>query len=480
MNSNGNALQIPADEQAEKCLLGVLLNGKSAIEEFGDEIDPAIFFVPAAKIIFNAIVELYTSDKPLDIIVLTQHLRDRGLLEQVGGPAAVTELDKYKYDLPIARHELSRLRDLYVKRRTIELGKKLLKTDLGSDIDTLLTEAQFEIDQARECASNATYQRLPWSRAISKAVVTSKEIATLELAPREPLLETWLCRGDLGLIYAYRGVGKTCLALLIAKALSSGGAIGPWRARRRAKVLYVDGEMPVDLMRQRDSSFGSASDDQIEFLNHEILFDRTQKVLNITEPNVQQAITVYCLQRKIEVVILDNLSTLASGMKENDSHEWEQVHNWLLQFRRDKISVILVHHAGRNGEARGTSKREDATFWVIALDDAKKQADDKRGARFISRFTKPSRNTQEEVPAYEWHIMTDPVTCEISVGYKLAQSLDVFRKCVEEGVTLCEQIAEEMKVSKGTVSKMAKKAIDQGWLRKRGREYELLTGNEEQ
>ncbi len=109
-------------------------------------------------------------------------------------------------------------------------------------------------------------------------------------------------------------------------------------------------------------------------------------------------------------MVLDNLSTLASGMKENDSFAWEQVNNWLLQFRRHKIAVIMVHHAGRNGEARGTSKREDAAFWVMALDDAKKHADDKSGARFISRFTKPSRNTQEEVPAYEWQITTDRQT----------------------------------------------------------------------
>ncbi len=42
------------------------------------------------------------------------------------------------------------------------------------------------------------------------------------------------------------------------------------------------------------------------------------------------------------MVVLDNLSTLASGMKENDAFEWEQVNNWLLHFRRHKIAVILV------------------------------------------------------------------------------------------------------------------------------------------
>ena len=317
-----------------------------------------------------------------------------------------------------------------------------------------------------------------WAEALSKAVVSSSELGSLSLRPRRKLLGDFFCEGDLGFIFASRGVGKTWLALGIGRALSEGGTIGPWQAHSAVKVLYVDGEMPADLMRARDQGLRQDTG-EVEFLNHEILFDRTEKVLNITNLEVQQAITGYCLERGTTVVILDNLSTLASGMKENDSFAWEQVNNWLLQFRRHKIAVIIVHHAGRNGEARGTSKREDAAFWVMALDDAKKHTDDKTGARFTSRFTKPSRNTQEEVPAYEWQVTTDTQTGEISVNYKLAQSLDVFRKLIEDGVTDCTHLAQELKVSPGTVSKWAKKAIDAGWLRKKSRGYEIIDGNED-
>ncbi len=159
-------------------------------------------------------------------------------------------------------------------------------------------------------------------------------------------------------------------------------------------------------------------------------------------------------------------TALASGMKENDAFAWEQVNNWLLQFRRHRIAVVLIHHAGRNGEARGTSK--------IALNDAKKQADDKTGARFVSLFTKPSRNTQEDVPAYEWCVTTDPTTGTVEITYKPAQSLDVFRRCLEEGLSDNRQIAEEMRISPGQVSKLFKKARDQGWALKDGRDYALV------
>jgi putative DNA primase/helicase len=238
------------------------------------------------------------------------------------------------------------------------------------------------------------------------------------------------------------------------------------------KVLYIDGEMPPDLMRDRCDGL-ERSGGELEFLNHEILFERAGKVLNITNPEIQQAITERCIKTGAKVVILDNLSTLASGMRENEADSWELVNNWFLDLRRRKIAVVIVHHAGRSGEMRGTSEREDNVFWIIGLDDAKKNSDDKRGARFISRFTKPSRNTQEEVPAYEWHFVTDEGTGVVSVAHKQAQTMDVFLQLIADGVTECGQIAQEMKVSPATVSRLAKQAIDARQIKKVKREYML-------
>jgi hypothetical protein len=216
-------------------------------------------------------------------------------------------------------------------------------------------------------------------------------------------------------------------------------------------------------------------DGQLEFLNHEILFERTGKVLNITNREIQDAITERCLASGVKVLILDNLSTLASGMKENEADSWELVNNWLLDLRRRKIAVVIVHHAGRSGEMRGTSKREDNVFWIIALDDAEKNADDRRGARFVLRFTKPSRNTQEEVPAFELHFVTES-SGEVTISHKQAQTLDVLRQLIGEEITKCDEIAQLMHLPTYAVSRLAKKAMDAGWLKREGREYALVDG----
>jgi putative DNA primase/helicase len=313
-----------------------------------------------------------------------------------------------------------------------------------------------------------------WTDALNAAVVTSSELHGLKLRPRRKLLADWFCEGDLGFIFAFRGIGKTWLALGIASALSTGGNLGEWQARQSVKVLYIDGEMPPDLMRSRCEGLNGCNDN-LQFLNHEILFDRTGRVLNIANREVRQAITQRCIATGVKVLILDNLSTLASGMKENEADSWELANNWLLDLRRRKIAVVIVHHAGRSGEMRGTSKREDNVFWIIALDDAKKNADDKRGARFVSRFAKPSRNTQEEIPVYEWHLVTEDSGI-VTVSCKLAQTMDVFLGLIEDGIRDCTQIAQEMKTSPATISRLAKRAIDAGRIIKKSREYFLAEG----
>ncbi len=444
-------------EGHEATLVSVLMNRARSLD-----LEPDDFSSPISRTIFEAISAV---DIP-ELYSVQDELIRRGKLSEVGdkaGLTAICNLSEGRGDdsIDYALHEVL---DASRARREGEIGDALKKGEITGE-------------EAIERLGNLRRRKGSWSDALDSAIVTSSALAGLELQPRKLLLGDWFGEGDLGFIIATRGVGKTWFALLLAKALSEGGKVGEWSAPAPTKVLYIDGEMPPDLMRLRDKGLKRATGD-VDFLNHEILFDRTQKVLNITQPDAQKAITDHCLHHKVKVLILDNLSTLASGMKENDSFEWERVNNWLLQFRRHKIAVIVVHHAGRNGEARGTSKREDAAFWVIALDDAKKHADDKTGARFISRFTKPSRNTQEEIPSYEWHVTTDNQTGVIRIDYKLAQSLDVFRWLIEEGVTDCTQLAQELKVSPGTVSKWAKKAIDAGWLRKKGRDYQLVAGND--
>ena len=217
-----------------------------------------------------------------------------------------------------------------------------------------------------------------WLEHLDKATCSSAGLAQLNVPPREPILGEWFKEADLGFIFGARGLGKTWLALLIGRQCAEGGSVAEWKVHKPRRVLYVDGEMALDSIRERDAGLSTAPADGMFYLQHEALFHLTGKVLNLTDPILQAAILEDCLRKKLEVLILDNLSCLFTGIKENDADAWEKVLPWLLELRRNRIAVIIIAHAGRNGFMRGTSRREDAANWIIQLTAAK---DDGRNSK---------------------------------------------------------------------------------------------------
>jgi hypothetical protein len=64
--------------------------------------------------------------------------------------------------------------------------------------------------------------------------------------------------------------------------------------------------------------------------------------MNLTSERLQRVLTEICIRKGIKMLILDNLSCLFSGVKENDADEWEKVLNWLLDLRGRRIAVITI------------------------------------------------------------------------------------------------------------------------------------------
>ena len=316
----------------------------------------------------------------------------------------------------------------------------------------------------------------PIFNAFARSLVTSDELRTLELPKRKNLLGGFFCEDDFGFVYAARGVGKTWLGQAIAHAVASQSPLGPWQAGDDpTPVLYIDCEMPADLSRDRDRAVADAvvpkgKGGDLMYLHHDLLFERTGKTMNFGDVECQQALTRVLIDNGRKLMILDNLSTGIRGVRENEGFDWENIQNWLLDLRHRHIAVLMLAHAGRNGEMRGTSKREDPASWIIKLTDAKESAGS--GASFVSHFAKPSRNAPHGVPDVQWTFTTRPDD-SLVISHKKAESVDRFRSLIEEGVTSCGDLSELLGVTAGAVSKRAAKGERDGWLVKNGRTYKV-------
>jgi putative DNA primase/helicase len=201
----------------------------------------------------------------------------------------------------------------------------------------------------------------------------------------EPIIPTQ----GIAMLYAMRGVGKTFLALSMACAIAGGNNLMRWRAPKARKVLYVDGEMSAQTMQDRLEGvmrgmikpFSSINSENLRILN---VTSQKDFSLDLAIKEDQNALENHL--KGIDLLVIDNLSTLTS-VKENEADSWLDVQQWLIKLRQRDVSTLLVHHAGKGGNQRGTSRKEDILDTVIAM---KKSSDytPEYGAQFNVMYEK--------------------------------------------------------------------------------------------
>ena len=163
-----------------------------------------------------------------------------------------------------------------------------------------------------------------------------------------------------------------------------------------------------------------------------------------------------------KLVILDNISTLFRSGVENDAESWAPVQAWVLHLRRRGISSMFVHHAGKGGEQRGTSRREDVLDTVIRL---KRPADysTSDGARFEVHFDKARSLSGNEIYAIEAKLETlDGVASWTTKALDdcLTESVAA---CLNEGLTV-RDAAKELGIGKSSVSRHKRHAKERDLL----------------
>ena len=134
------------------------------------------------------------------------------------------------------------------------------------------------------------------------------------------------------------------------------------------RVMYIDGEMPAVTMQERlaaivNSHEAEAEADALLIVTPDMQDGEPMPDLSTIEG--QAAIAP--LLEGVRLIVVDNISTLCRTGTENESDSWDVVQMWALKQHSAGRSVLFVHHAGKTGAQRGTSKREDVLDTVIAL-----------------------------------------------------------------------------------------------------------------
>jgi putative DNA primase/helicase len=240
-----------------------------------------------------------------------------------------------------------------------------------------------------------------------------------------------------------------------AFAVAAGAAFLKWKAPKPRNVFYIDGEMPSRALQERliAIAVGCQAVPGIPDGNLRILPMDAQDLgtsINLADPSHQQA--VERMLDDVEFLVLDNLSTLVNGGRENDAESWIGMQGWLLRLRRKGMGVLLIHHAGRGENARGTSKREDILDTVIHL---KRPADYRveEGARFEVHLTKARGIFGEEAAPFEARMEVRGGATSWTVRELNDVEAERVAEMTRDRMTTRE-IAEELGISKSKVNRI--------------------------
>lgn len=276
--------------------------------------------------------------------------------------------------------------------------------------------------------------------------------------PLEYVFYPCLPTEGIAIIFAAQGVGKTLFTLNIAYMIAMGGNFLNYTCDKPRKLLYVDAEMSYQNIHTRMSDL-IPTHGELDFpKNFGLLTPKKvmpHKIPQIDTVEGQQKYLECIEEGEYEVIIFDNLSTLAS-IDENKSHEWCVVQDFFIRLRAMGKTVILVHHAGKDKEGyRGTSRMLDIVNTAISLQSLTEDHASQEEAK-LKRFKVVYKKSRDFGGA-------DSLPFEVTLSDKIwsTRTLELtlsekVLECLNAGMNQ-KDIANSLKISQPTVHRIAKK-----------------------
>ena len=236
----------PQNLDAEKSVLGAVLMENDSLGAVLGVIEAADFYSDTHRKIFSAIVAISDHNEPADLITLSNVLRDQKRLEQIGGTAYLSELVDNVGSAANVAHYAKIIKEKAVKRAIIGAAAKMI--DAAYSPEKSAEEATNEAQQVILSLSMARgKRRIQTAREIAKqafAVIEERSkrggaltgISTGLLKLDE--LTSGLHDGELFIIAARPGVGKSAFAVCIARHVAQEGT----------PVFFYSAEMPAQTL----------------------------------------------------------------------------------------------------------------------------------------------------------------------------------------------------------------------------------------
>jgi replicative DNA helicase len=362
----------PHSVDAEQGVLGsMLISPRETIAECVEKINEEYFYVPAHRTIYNVLVDLWNAGEAIDLITFTQVLRDRHLLDSIGGAAFVTSLFTFVPTAANVQYYLEIVRDKYILREIISAATESVRRayEEQDEVNNLLDEVEQRIfavgeDRFKAEMLSMKEQVMASLESIEKLFEDRGALTGISTGFRDiDKLTSGLHRSEMIVIAARPSMGKTALAMNIAEhaAIEAKLAVAIFSLEMSAQQLVqrmLCSRARVNLARTRDGFLAEADFSKLthaasRLAEAKIFIDDTAG-LSILE--LRAKARRLKAQQDVQLIIVDYLQLLRSTSRraqDNRQLEISEISAGLKGLAKElAIPIIVVAQLNRNPEIR--------------------------------------------------------------------------------------------------------------------------------
>ena len=365
--------RVPFSVEAEQSVLGSILIDPQCMNSVANILKSDNFYLSQHKIIYSTLMMMYDLNQPIDFLTLYEKLKNEGNEDKAGGKAYLTQLVQAVPSSANVEVYANIVLDKYLSRSLLSTAQRIIEDiNSGNKASELIDAAEqriYEIRQGKETSDlvhignvikEETYDRL---QKIANEE-TRKDYLGINCGIKE-LNDTLtgLNKSDLIILGARPGVGKTSLALNIARnvAINEGKTVAIFslemtRDQLAQRLLSNEACIPSehlrDSLKMTDKEWVSLAQASETLSKAKIYLDESS---DITVPMMKAKIR---RQKNIDLVIVDYLGLVKSASRsENRVQEVSEVSRSLKIMAKElNIPLLVCAQLNRGVESKAGGK----------------------------------------------------------------------------------------------------------------------------
>ncbi|HDG7411140.1 TPA: replicative DNA helicase [Klebsiella pneumoniae] len=373
--NNAQRLLPPHSIESEQSVLGGLMLDNDRWDDIATIVSADNFYVRLHQLIFNAMHDLLMQGKPVDLITLSEHLEQRGVLEQVGGFAYLAEMSK---NTPSAANIVAYAE--YVasygrQRQLLALGHDIVGQagDVRTDVAMLIDDIEQRLFAIAEQHEQGGVADLPEAygqfldkleqRCQSQTSVTGTPTGFQDLDE----VTSGLQPGDLVLLAGRPSMGKTALGLALCEAALNVNA-GPVQVfslempvdQLLARFTAMLGRVPLQHIRSGDLSenewgrISSAASCLLSWKDRLLIDDSSYLTPTMLRSRVRKSVRQF---GHPALILVDYLQLMRSPGQENRTLEIAEISRALKSLAKEmRCPVVALSQLNRDLEKRANKR----------------------------------------------------------------------------------------------------------------------------